>query len=172
VGLKKVLALAGAGAVFYVGTHHSAAAVPAFTGHLASGALTSGQQTFGSRLAADTGLNPGVVTAWMLAEESSSYAAQRQADGNNDWLNIGYTDSSTYGASDGIWSSPVSAADATAGWMKGGDTIPGYGTASAGIRGIVSAAGESPSAQIAAIRGSGWASSGYPDLGDLYAQAA
>jgi hypothetical protein len=171
MGLKKWAVLGVAGTVIYVGNHHTVA-VPAFTGHLASGALTSGQQTFGSRLAADTGLNPGVVTAWLLAEESSGAAAGRQADGNNDWLNIGYTDSSTYGAGDGIWSSPVSAADATAGWMKGGDTIPGYGTASAGIRAIVSTAGESPSAQIAAIRGSGWASSGYPDLGDLYAQAA
>ena len=39
----------------------------------------------------------------------------RQAAGNNDWLNIGYTDSATYGAGDGVWGSPVSAADATAG---------------------------------------------------------
>jgi hypothetical protein len=34
----------------------------------ASGMLTSDQQQFASRLAADTGLDPGVVSAWLLAE--------------------------------------------------------------------------------------------------------
>ena len=62
---------------------------------------------------------------------------------NNDWLNIGYTDSATYGSSDSIWSNPVTAADATAGWLKGQNTIPGYGTASSGIQGILSTAGSS-----------------------------
>jgi hypothetical protein len=172
VKLRKWAVLGAAGVVFY-GAHHAATpAAPAYAGHLASGALTSGQQAFGARLAADTGLNPGVITAWLLAEESSNYAAGRQAEGNNDWLNIGYTGSATYGAGDGIWSSPVTAADATAGWMKGGDTIPGYGRAAAGIRAIVSTAGESPSAQISAIQRSGWAGSGYPALGSLYSQVA
>ena len=101
----------------------------------AQSALTSNQQQFASRLAADTGLDPGVVSAWLLAEESGGAAQSRQAQGNNDWLNIGYTDSATYGSSDSIWSDPATAADATAGWLQGQNTIPGYGTASAGIRG-------------------------------------
>ena len=134
----------------------------------AQGMLTSAQQQFASRLAADTGLDPGVVSAWLLAEESGGAAQSRQAQNNNDWLNIGYTDSATYGSGDSIWSNPITAADATAGWLKGQNTIPGYGTASSGIQAILSTAGSTPSAQIAALQSSGWASSGYPSLPSLY----
>lgn len=130
--------------------------------------LTSAQQQFASRLAADTGLDPGVVSAWLLAEESGGAAQSRQAQNNNDWLNIGYTDSATYGSGDSIWSNPITAADATAGWLKGQNTIPGYGTASSGIQAILNTAGSSPSTQIAALQNSGWASSGYPSLPSLY----
>jgi hypothetical protein len=134
--------------------------------------LTSGQQQFASRLAADTGLAPTTIAAWLLAEESGGAAQSRQAANNNDWLNIGYTDSATYGASDTIWSNPVTAADATAGWLKGQDTIPGYGTASSGVQAILNTAGQSPSAQVAALQSSGWASSGYPNLPSLLAQVS
>ena len=113
-----------------------------------------------------------MIAAWLLAEESGSAATSRQSANNNDWLNIGYTDSGTFGSSDSVWSNPDSAADATAGWLKGQNTIPGYGTASAGIRAILRTAGQSPQAQIAAIQGSGWASSGYPDLPGLYQQVS
>jgi hypothetical protein len=132
--------------------------------------LTSDQQQFASRLASDTGLDPGVVSAWLLAEENGSAATARQSQDNNDWLNIGYTDSGTYGSSDSVWSDPTTAADATAGWLKGLDTIPGYGTASSGIQSIVATAGQPPAAQISALQNSGWASSGYPDLSSLYGE--
>jgi hypothetical protein len=132
--------------------------------------LTTGQQQFASRLAADTGLSPQTIAAWLLAEESSGAAQTRQAANNNDWLNIGYTDSGTYGSSDSIWSNPIAAADATAGWLKGQNTIPGYGTASSGVQAILNTAGQSPSAQVAALQSSGWASSGYPSLPSLLAQ--
>jgi hypothetical protein len=136
----------------------------------ASTMLTSAQQTFARRLAADTGLDTGVVSAWLLAEESGGAAVSRQAANNNDWLNIGYTDSGTYGSADSIWSDPSAAADATAGWLKGQNTIPGYGTASSGIQSILSTAGQPPQAQISALQNSGWASSGYPSLPSLYQQ--
>jgi hypothetical protein len=136
----------------------------------ASKLLTSDQQQFASRLATQTGLDPGVVSAWLLAEESGGAAQSRQTQGNNDWLNIGYTDSGTFGSSDSVWSDPTTAADATAGWLKGQDTIPGYGTASSGIQAIVGTAGRPPADQIAALQGSGWASSGYPSLTSLYSQ--
>ena len=142
----------------------TAAALPAG----ASTQLTSAQQQFAARLAAETGLNPGVVSAWLLAEESGSAAQSRQAANNNDWLNIGYTDSGTYGSSDSVWGNPLTAADATAGWLKGQDTIPGYGTASSGIQAILATAGQDPSLQISALQNSGWASSGYPSLASLY----
>lgn len=136
----------------------------------ASSMLTSAQQQFASRLASETGLDPGVVSSWLLAEESGSAAVSRQSANNNDWLNIGYTDSGTFGASASVWSNPLTAADATAGWLKGQNTIPGYGTASSGIQAILSTAGQSPATQIAALQGSGWASSGYPTLPTLYQQ--
>ena len=132
--------------------------------------LTTDQQQFATRLAADTGLSSQVVAAWMLAEESGGAAQSRQSAHNNDWLNIGYTDSGTYGSSDSIWSNPIAAADATAGWLKGQDTIPGYGRAAAGIQAIMQTAGQSPQAQMSAIENSGWASGGYPALAQLFAQ--
>ena len=136
----------------------------------AAGMLTTDQQAFGARLAAQTGLNPQVIAAWMLAEESSSAATSRQAAHNNDWLNIGYTDSGTYGSADSIWSNPITAADATAGWIKGQDTIPGYGRAAPGIQAILKTVGQPPSAQIAALQSSGWAGSGYGSLAQLLQQ--
>jgi hypothetical protein len=136
----------------------------------ASSMLSSGQQQFASRLAADTGMDSGVVSAWLLAEESGGAATSRQSAGNHDWLNIGYTDSGTYGSADSVWSNPVTAADATAGWLKGQSTIPGYGNASSGIQAILGTAGQPPATQIAAIQQSGWASSGYPDLPSLLQQ--
>jgi hypothetical protein len=142
------------------------AALPASAATL----LTSGQQQYAARLAGDTGLSSSVITAWLLAEESGGAATSRQSSNNNDWLNIGYTDGATYGASDSVWNDPVGAADATAGWLKGLNTIPGYGTASSGIQSILQTAGQSPAAQIAAIQGSGWASSGYPGLPSLLQQ--
>jgi hypothetical protein len=138
----------------------------------ASSQLTSGQQQFASTLSAETGLNPNVVSSWLLAEESGGAAQSRQSANNNDWLNIGYTDSATYGASDSVWSDPTSAANATAAWLKGQDSIPGYGTASSGIQSILSTVGQTPAAQIQAIQGSGWSSGGYPSLGTLYDQVA
>jgi hypothetical protein len=138
----------------------------------ASGQLTSSQQQFASTLSADTGLNPNVVSSWLLAEESGGAAQSRQAAGNNDWLNIGYTDSGTYGSGDSVWSDPTAAANATAAWLKGQDSIPGYGTASSGIQSILSTVGQTPAAQIQAIQGSGWSSGGYPSLDALYQQVA
>jgi hypothetical protein len=147
-----------------------AAATGAPLSGAAQGMLTSGQQQFASRLAAQTGLDTHVIAAWLLAEESGGAAQSRQAQNNHDWLNIGYTDSGTYGSSDSIWSNPIAAADATAGWLKGQNTIPGYGTASSGIQAILQTAGQSPQAQISALQHSGWASSGYPSLPSLLAQ--
>jgi hypothetical protein len=141
-----------------------AAVVPAGSGasiSVASSLLTSGQAKFAGRLAELTGLNPRVVAAWELAEESGGAAQGRESAGNFDWLNIGYTDSANFGTGDSIWSDPIKAAEATAGWIKGQDTIPGYGRASAGIQAILNSVGQSPQEQMMAIANSGWASSHY-----------
>jgi hypothetical protein len=134
--------------------------------------MTPGQRTFALQLAAQTGLDPGVVSAWMLAEESGGAAQARERQGDFNWLNIGWTDAGRYGTSGAVWSDPVAAANATAGWLKGQDTVAGYGRASAGIQAILQTAGQPPAAQIAALQRSGWASSGYPDLPGLYRQVA
>jgi hypothetical protein len=154
----------------------SGSAPPAASGPSSSSTLggtrTSGQQQFACRLSEETGLDPQVIGAWLLAEESGEASQSRQAANNNDWLNIGYTDSGTYGSSDSIWGNPITAAEATAGWLSGQNTIAGYGSASPGIQAILSTAGQPAQAQIAAIQQSGWASSGYPDLPALYQQIA
>ena len=126
--------------------------------------LTRDQQLFAGQLAIKTGLSPQVIAGWLIAEENGGAAASRQAAGNNDWLNIGYTDSGTVGATDSIWRNPEVAANATAGWLAGKNTVPGYGTASSGIQAILGTAGQSNAAQISALQRSGWASSGYPAL--------
>jgi hypothetical protein len=134
-----------------------------------SGLLTSGQIQFAARLATDTGLNPQVIAAWLYQEENGSAAQARQQANNNDWLNIGYTDGGTFGTHDSVWSSPTTAADATAGWLKGEGTVPGYGGGSAGVQAILATAGKPALAQIAAIQSSGFAASGEPDLPIDYA---
>jgi hypothetical protein len=132
--------------------------------------LTTNQSTFVKELQSQTGLDTQVLAAWVLAEESGSAARQRQTANNNDWLNIGYTGAGTFGAGAAIWKDPIQAADATAQWMRGQHSIPGYGTASHGIQAILSSASASPQQQIAAIQNSGWATSRYPSLGSLYNQ--
>lgn len=138
----------------------------------AAGMLTAGQRQFATQLAAQTGLDPQVVASWMLAEESGGAAASREAQGNHNWLNIGWTDSGRYGTSGAVWSDPIAAANATAGWLKGQDTVAGYGRASAGVQAILQTAGQPPETQIAALQRSGWASSGYPDLPGVYRMVA
>ena len=138
----------------------------------AAGMMTPGQQQFATQLAAQTGLDPQVVASWMLAEESGGAAASREAQGNHNWLNIGWTDSGRYGTAGAVWSDPIAAANATAGWLKGQDTVAGYGRASAGVQSILTTAGQPPELQIAALQHSGWASSGYPDLPGVYRMVA
>jgi hypothetical protein len=134
----------------------------------AAGMMTPGQQQFATQLAAQTGMDPQVIAAWMLAEESGGAATSREAQGNHNWLNIGWTDSGRYGTAGAVWSDPIAAANATAGWLKGQDTVVGYGRASAGVQSILTSAGQPPELQIAALQHSGWASSGYPDLPGVY----
>jgi hypothetical protein len=119
--------------------------------------LTSGQRQFVSSLAARTNLDPRVLQAWVLAEESGGAAHQREQQGNHNWLNIGYFDSGPGAITKNqAFSNPRSAAHATAEFLQGSK----FG-ASSGIRRILSTAGHDPQAQIKAIAGSGWASSGY-----------
>lgn len=126
--------------------------------------LSSNQELFAGELQKDTGLNLDVIDAWLRNEEPAE--SSNGALGANNFLNIGITGSSPsewYGYANSVWDNPVSAADATANWMKGkpigggGASPTGYGAASGPIQGILSTAGKSPEAQINAIQTSGWA---------------
>ena len=122
-----------------------------------SSLLTTGQEKFAARLSELTGLDPRVISAWALAEESGGAAQGRESAGNFNWLNIGYFDSGAGAiAFDKAFADPVSAAEQTAEFLKGK-----WGGASPGIRAILNSVGQGPQGQIGAIASSGWASSGY-----------
>ena len=132
----------------------------------AMGQLNSNQQVFAQELSSKTGLDPTVVAAWIHAEEPPS--AAHAPNGANNWLNIGAVDSGAWaGGTNSFWNDPVAAADATAQWLTGAN-MPGFGSASSGIRAILNSVSGGPQAQIHAIQNSGWASSGYPDLPSIY----
>ena len=127
--------------------------------------LTHGQEAFVGKLAMLTGLNPRVVGAWTLAEESSGAAHGREAEGNNNWLNIGYFDSGPGAiAFNRAFDNPDSAAEKTADFLEGK-----WGGASHSIRSILRARHESPDRQIDAIANSDWASTHYGNGGELRA---
>lgn len=119
--------------------------------------LNPRQAAFTSALAKITGLNPKTIAAWSLAEESGSAAAQRAAQNNNNWLNVGYFDSGAGGLTkDKTWSDPTTAAQATAQFLQGKK----WGAAQ-GIQDILKTVGKGPAAQLQAIAASPWASSHY-----------
>jgi hypothetical protein len=134
------------------------------------------QRQFVGTLSRETGLNPRVVGAWALAEQSGGAARSYEQARNNNFLNIAMTDQGpARGAYSSAFRNPQSAAKATAEWLKGGGQITReYGKAAPGILQILRAGGN-PQAQINAIARSGWASSGYNggnDLRQLFGQLA
>jgi hypothetical protein len=135
----------------------AAADMPGSAISVSSGFLTSGQEQFAARLAQLTGLDPRVISAWELAEESGNAAKAYQGRGYFNWLNIGQFDSGPGQiAFDAAFKDPITAAEQTARFLEGK-----WGGASSGIRAILATAGKSPQEQIAAIASSGWASSHY-----------
>ena len=124
--------------------------------------LNGNQTAFAKRLQADTGLDPKVISAWMLNEEPAS--SSHAPNGANNWLNIGAYDSGgwAFGGSS-VWNDPNRAADATASFILGhavnGVNAPAYGSPS--IRAIIHSVGKSVKEQAAAIARSDWASSHY-----------
>lgn len=143
----------------------SASSTPPTTGKIVSSNFTSDQQTFAQQLATQTGLDLHVIYAWMAAEEPPGLSSA--PNGKNNWLNIGSTDSGYFGGSNPAWKDPTAAANQTASWLAGGSTV-GYGNASGGIQKILASVGSGADAQVVAIRNSGWASSGYPLLAEVY----
>jgi hypothetical protein len=135
----------------------AASVAPGGSISVSSSLLTPGQEKFAGRLAELTGLDPHVVAAWELAEESGSAAQGREAASNFNWLNIGYFDSGAGKiAFDKEFGDPISAAEQSAKFLKGE-----WGGASSSIRAILNSVGHTPSEQMAAIANSDWASSHY-----------
>lgn len=132
-----------------------------------TGKFSAAQKQYATRLAGDSGLNVNVILAWMQQEQPPGSASA--PNGTNNWLNIGATDNGFFGGSNPAWADPTTAADETYHWMLG-NGIQDYGPPSAGIIGILSTAGQSAEAQIAAIQHSGWASGGESSLGEIYSE--
>jgi CHAP domain-containing protein len=127
------------------------------------GILSRNQALFAARLAARTRLNPRLIAGWLIHEEPAGARAPVGHEGDQNWLNIGNTDSKWFPGA-GAWKDPISAADKTAAWLKGKYSVPGFGHAAPGIVNFSKTAGKPIGEQIRALQQSGWATSGYPDL--------
>jgi cell wall-associated NlpC family hydrolase len=136
---------------------------PANSITVSSPLLTRGQEVFAAKLAELTGLNPHVIAAWALAEESGGAAQSYESRSYFNWLNIAQYDSGP-GALAFVkaFSNPVTAAEQTAKFLDGQ-----WGGASESIRAIIASAGQPPERQIAAIAGSDWASTHYDNGANL-----
>lgn len=132
---------------------------------LDASSFTAGQITFIERLAGDTGLDAGVIAAWVYQEENGSAAQGRQSSGNHNWLNIGYFNSGPGQiAFNHAFGNPTTAADQTNDFLRGT-----WGGASSGIRAILNSVGQPPATQIRAIQTSGWATSGETSMPSIFA---
>lgn len=112
-------------------------------------------------------LDPQFLKGWLIAENPAGAKSTPQ-HGNQNWLNIGNTDSKFY-SQGGAYSNPVQAGKNTARWLKGQWSMPGFGRASQGIIDFANSHGRENN--IRALQKSGWASSGYPNLESIVAGA-
>jgi hypothetical protein len=100
--------------------------------------LNNSQAQFVEELSKKTGMDANVIAAWVYNEENGSAAPSRESANNNNWLNIGYTDSGQQGTSGSLrHSGAVAAADATAAWLKGDLSVPRFGNCAPGITAII-----------------------------------
>lgn len=133
--------------------------------------LSRNQQLFASELARSTGLDPRLIAAWIVAEEPAGANAPVGHPDDQNWLNVGNTDGRWF-AGARAWKDPITAARRTAAWLRGDDSVPGFGKAAPGIIAFSRTAGQSLATQITALQRSGWASSGYPNLPALVKQVS
>jgi hypothetical protein len=110
------------------------------------GPLTEGQKTFGAELAKLTGIDPQVIGAWMLKEQSWDYAEGYEKANYHNWLNIQPVQvggSESIDSHDPAFNDPKTGARITADFIKGKDYTPGGG------------ASDELAAQIAALPNAG-----------------
>lgn len=129
-----------------------------------SDSLNVDQERFAAVLAKRTGLNPGVVGAWLVAEQGGPPGDEYSAKGYYNFLNIG-----PFMEHPRFRKSPEDAANFTADSLLGKPSGLSMG---AGIPGIVpNARGRSPQEQAQVILSSGWGTTQIP-LGSATAQRA
>jgi len=132
--------------------------------------LSRNQRIFARELVRQTGLDPRLVGAWIISEQPAG-AAHPVGHSDQNWLNIGLTDTRWYGGGS-AWQDPATAAARSAAWLQGKQAVPGFGKAASGIVNFSRTAGQPLQNQIRALQQSGWASSGYPDLPNVVQQNA
>lgn len=125
-----------------------------------TGPLTPSQKQIATLVSKQLGgvLSPRTLAIQELQEQSGQHAIDREHEGNFNTLDIGYFDSGPGQLTQGPeWSSPASAAKATAEFFEGKRYGPG-----AGIPDILAEAkGKSVGEQLQIIGNSGWATSDY-----------
>lgn len=129
---------------------------------ITSSSLNTDQERFASVLAKRTGLDPGVVGAWLVAEQGGPPGDEYSAKRYYNFLNIGpFMEHPRFNKS------PEDAANFTADSLLG---KPGGLSMGASIPGIVPGArGKSPQEQAQVILGSGWGTTQIP-LGSAQAR--
>lgn len=135
--------------------------------------FSAAQQKYIGAFAKESGLDPGVVSAWVASEEpvgATERVGASRVGAPQDWLNIGITESGPKGAGSVNWNDPVAAGTYGAKWLKGQVSIPGFGKAASGVQRIATTAGKTPAEQFAAIKSSGWDLNNYAntDFNALY----
>lgn len=130
--------------------------------------LSRNQKLFAQAYAETLGISPAVAAGQLVAEEPPG-ASHPVGHRDQNWLNIGNTDSKWYG---GAWAnkSPQEAGRLSALWTQGKYSVPGFGRAAPGIVAFSRTGGQPLAAQVRALQRSGWASSGYPNLSGLVSQ--
>jgi uncharacterized protein YcbK (DUF882 family) len=131
-----------------------------------TGPLTEGQKTFGAELAKLTGIDPQVLGAWMLQEQSSGPAESYEAANYHNWLNIqpsGVGGSESIDSHDSRFNDPKSAAALSAAFIQGDPNTPGGGASDVLAAQIQALRGLSPGEQAAGIGKSVW---GTGDISD------
>lgn len=127
--------------------------------------FSANQKAFIRAFSVSSHIDAGVIAAWMASEQPPGDSAGDH--GTQNWLNIGNTDSGSFGVNDPHWKDPTAAGTYSGQWMRGQVSVPGFGHAAPGIV-AVTRAGSDPLAQIRALQHSGWAGSGYPNLVAVY----
>lgn len=132
--------------------------------------FSANQKQFITAMAAASGLNQGVIAAWVAAENPVG-ADQTSNKGDQNWLNIGVTSANSpanYLRGARLWRDPATAGKTSADWLAGKPVVPGWRNPPASIRAIAKAGSLTPDKQLDVIKNSGWAESGYPLLASTY----